>query len=293
MTCKDIRPLLDAYRTGELPEDIITQVRKHLTDCEACHGHLRTVSEIAKEALTMIKSAPIKVSIPDNNRDQYGKIDTDFGPVWIAFVPKGITAVKVGVEDDAAFEAFYKERLGRKPSPGKIPDKFIRPVVKALNGEKIKNPPVSIEGLSKFEQDVLSLLAQVPLGEVRPYAWLAKEAGNPGAVRAVGTIMARNPIPFLLPCHRIVPTTGGVGNYGYGPDMKRTLLEREGVSPSDLEAWKRQRIRYIGSRTTGIYCYPTCRDARRISWENQVPFSTENDASEMGYRPCKHCRPIS
>ena len=81
---------------------------------------------------------------------------------------------------------------------------------------------------------MLEHLARIPSGEVRPYAWLAREAGRPKAIRAVGTVMARNPVPFLMPCHRLVPSTGGVGNYYYGPEMKWTLLEREGIPREDL-----------------------------------------------------------
>jgi O-6-methylguanine DNA methyltransferase len=75
---------------------------------------------------------------------------------------------------------------------------------------------------------VLKTLLKVPPGEVRSYSWLARRAGFPNAARAVGSVMARNPVPFILPCHRIVPASGGIGNYGLGKELKRELLMREG-----------------------------------------------------------------
>ena len=66
------------------------------------------------------------------------------------------------------------------------------------------------------------------------YGELAARAGNPGASRAVGTACARNPIPIVVPCHRVLPSTGKLGNYGGGPERKRVLLELEGAFPKTL-----------------------------------------------------------
>jgi methylated-DNA-[protein]-cysteine S-methyltransferase len=65
---------------------------------------------------------------------------------------------------------------------------------------------------------------------VRTYSWLARQAGRPGAARAVGNAMALNPIPFLIPCNGIVPASGCIDKYGLGTAIKRKLLEREGVN---------------------------------------------------------------
>ncbi|MEJ2110813.1 MAG: MGMT family protein, partial [Acidobacteriota bacterium] len=70
---------------------------------------------------------------------------------------------------------------------------------------------------------------KIPAGKTQTYAWLARRSGYPNAARAVGNVMAGNPVPFLLPCHRIVPASGGIGNYGLGKELKRKLLRREGV----------------------------------------------------------------
>jgi methylated-DNA-[protein]-cysteine S-methyltransferase len=82
-----------------------------------------------------------------------------------------------------------------------------------------------------FRHAVLETLHDsVPRGEVVTYGALAQRAGNPRAYRAAATACARNPIPIVVPCHRVLPSTGGIGNYGGGPARKRALLELEGAT---------------------------------------------------------------
>src|SRR5262249_39660482 len=121
-----------------------------------------------------------------------------------------------------------------------------------------------LRGLSEFERAVLLKALEIPRGEVRPYAWVAREIGHPKAVRAVGTALAHNPLPLLIPCHRVVRSDGRIGDYGLGGSgAKRTVLAAEGVDPEALEGLARAGVRFWGSETTHIYCFPTCRHARR------------------------------
>jgi methylated-DNA-[protein]-cysteine S-methyltransferase len=81
-----------------------------------------------------------------------------------------------------------------------------------------------------FRHTVLETLHDtVPRGQVVTYGALASRAGNPRAYRAAATACARNPIPIVVPCHRVLPGSGGIGNYGGGPARKRALLELEGA----------------------------------------------------------------
>ena len=86
--------------------------------------------------------------------------------------------------------------------------------------------PLSYDG-SEFRVSVLDALRDIPYGETRTYAQVAEAVGSPRAYRAVGTACAENPLPIVIPCHRVVPTTGGVGSYAGGSSMKRRLLEFE------------------------------------------------------------------
>jgi methylated-DNA-[protein]-cysteine S-methyltransferase len=80
-----------------------------------------------------------------------------------------------------------------------------------------------------FRARALHAVARIPYGQTRTYGQIAKQAGNPRASRAAGTACGRNAIPLIVPCHRVVQSGGGVGNYGGGPEMKRALLDLEGA----------------------------------------------------------------
>lgn len=86
--------------------------------------------------------------------------------------------------------------------------------------------PLRIGG-TDFQADVLEAVGDIPYGEVRTYAEISENSGHPGAYRAVGTACARNPLPLIIPCHRVVPSSGGIGNYAGGSSLKRRLLELE------------------------------------------------------------------
>jgi O-6-methylguanine DNA methyltransferase len=146
----------------------------------------------------------------------------------------------------------------------------------------------------EFERAVWMKALEIPRGEVRPYGWIAAEIGRPKAVRAVGTALGHNPVPLIVPCHRVVRSDGMIGQYSLGgPHNKRTILAEEGADPDQLEALARAGIRYFGSDTTRIYCLPTCHDARRVTERHLVQFPSARDAAKAGYRPCKHCRPLA
>ena len=212
--------------------------------------------------------------------DSYAVTDSPLGPVVVAFGRDGITAVTPVVEDEVAFAAGYRARHGRA---------VVR--VDALPAGLLERPAFDLGRLSDFERDVLTVTRTIPSGQVRPYSWVAREIGRPGAVRAVGSALGRNPIPWLIPCHRVVRSDGRVGDYAFGSAAKRTVLEAEGLDPDQLERWARQRTRYVGSDTTHVYCFPTCQHARRITDHHRVHLASPAAAAAAGYRPCKVCRP--
>ena len=88
--------------------------------------------------------------------------------------------------------------------------------------------PLDLTSLTEFQRSVLTDVATIPAGETRSYREVAEAVGRPGAARAVGGVMACNPVPFLVPCHRVVRSGGSMGGYGYGVGLKRSLLAAEG-----------------------------------------------------------------
>jgi O-6-methylguanine DNA methyltransferase len=153
---------------------------------------------------------------------------------------------------------------------------------------------VDLRGLSEFERAVLLKALEIPAGEVRPYSWIAREIGHPSAVRAAGTALAKNPIPLVIPCHRVVRTDGHLGNYSLGgPSAKRRLLEVEGAEPDALEKLADSGVRYLGNEARRFFCYPTCGGFESLVRANRVLFASEREALAAGYRPCEDCRPAA
>lgn len=99
--------------------------------------------------------------------------------------------------------------------------------------EELPPLPLSIKpdfsGFTSFERAVMEKAMEIPPGRVATYASLAEAAGYPGAARAAGSVMAKNPFPIVVPCHRVVRSDLRIGNYAYGSEVKRRLLEAEGV----------------------------------------------------------------
>lgn len=86
---------------------------------------------------------------------------------------------------------------------------------------------VKFLGATEFDKKVWECLKQIPPGETKTYKWIAEKIGAPKAVRAVGRALSRNPLPILLPCHRVIESDGSIGGYSSGDNIKRRLLEME------------------------------------------------------------------
>ncbi|HEY6147212.1 MAG TPA: methylated-DNA--[protein]-cysteine S-methyltransferase, partial [Thermoanaerobaculia bacterium] len=151
-----------------------------------------------------------------------------------------------------------------------------------------------LRGLSRFERAVLIKALEIPRGQVRPYAWIAKEIGAPRAVRAAGSALAHNPIPILIPCHRVVRSDGKIGRYSLGGDRyKRTILQAEGAHPEAIERLAARGVRFLGNEEKLFFCYPTCGGIDMLLKHNRVQFHSEREALAAGYHPCKGCRPAA
>ena len=287
MQCRSVLTRVDALRTGELEAGERSAVHEHLRTCKSCDDSVSDVDTLAQSLRSML--APPPRSCRDAIADSYEQI----GDVWVVFSDKGLKMIRRGGTLDE-LRAVNVERGGCYLKAGTLPDALRKQVTAALEGEGVPRPKVDwSDDLSELERDVLDTLTKIPRGEVRTYEWVARQVGRPKAVRAVGSVCARNHVPFVVPCHRVVPASGGVGNYAYGSEMKRELLRREGVDVDALERLGRERVRYIGSKTSKIVCFPTCKDAKRIRGENRVPFRAADEALEKGFRPCKRCQPFA
>jgi O-6-methylguanine DNA methyltransferase len=215
------------------------------------------------------------------------------GEVYVAFTGDGVQFVRPAeaVHDDpTAFAAAYRRRFAR---PLRSADRAPAGLLPALRGRPAGSLRLDLGALTEFERGVLAATRRIPAGETRPYAWVAHEAGRPRAVRAAAGVLARNPVPLLVPCHRVVRADGRVGDYMFGPEMKEQLLRGEHAELDVLAGYARRGVHFLGSDTTGIVCFPTCHNARRISTAHRREFRTVAGAVAAGYRPCHTCRPVS
>ena len=287
MRCRPTLTRVDALRTGELPREEHRAVEEHLNRCKSCEDSVADVDGLAQAVKALMLVPPRSIRETLRTTDFYDRVED----AWVAFSDRTIRMISGHSLDN--LRERYSERYGRALERAPIPEPLRKQVIDALHGAGVTKPAVDLTEASELERSVTKALLSIPRGEVRSYSWLAQQVGKPKAVRAVANYVARNTLPFIVPCHRVVPAGGGVGNYGYGPKMKRDLLKREGVDVDQLDALARKGVRFIGSKTTKIFCFPTCKDARRIREENRVPFHEVEEATEKGFRPCHRCQPIA
>ena len=226
--------------------------------------------------------------------DRYAPVSTPLGRAWVAWNGRGVSWV--GMADEPSdFEARFENEVGRPIARAQeLPERLASAIQRRLGGDRRVRIPLDLRGHTPFEVMVWMKALEIPRGEVRPYGWIAAEIGKPKAVRAVGTALAHNPVPLVVPCHRVVRSDGLIGQYSMGgPDAKRQVLTWEGLDTRAMEADAAAGRRYTGSDTTHIVCHPTCRDARRVTDRHRVHFPSLAAAAEAGYRPCKHCRPVA
>jgi methylated-DNA-[protein]-cysteine S-methyltransferase len=161
----------------------------------------------------------------------YTTVDSPFGPLLLAKTPRGLVRVSL-----PAYEADETlEELAARISPRLLEapaelDEARRQLDLYFEGKLTEfDLPLDWRLTDGFRGKVQRAIARIPYGQTRSYMQVAASAGNERAVRAAGTACGSNPIPIVVPCHRVLRSGGGLGGYGGGLPMKRALLELEGV----------------------------------------------------------------
>ena len=253
----------------------------------------REATALADLTVTAPPSLRTSVLVEVGLADRYGRVDSPLGPLVVAWNGLGVVSVDIA-GDDGAFEANHLTSTGRHAIPSEVPQRLANAIARRLEGDRRVRIPLDLRGHSPFEQDVWKKALEIPRGEVRPYGWIAAEIGRPKAVRAVGTALGHNPVPLIVPCHRVVRSDGSIGQYSLGgPQNKRTILSAEGLDPEAMEDAARRGERLVGCASTRIVCWPTCHTGRHMLERNRRPFRSLAEAGAAGYRPCKVCRPVT
>jgi methylated-DNA-[protein]-cysteine S-methyltransferase len=157
---------------------------------------------------------------------RYDVVDSPVGELFLASTPRGLCRISYTVAgQDEVIARIFGARVLRFPL-----DDVRRELDEYFEGRRRDfDLPLDLR-VAPFHEQVLHELARVPYGRVDTYGHLAALVGRPKAARAVGTVMNRNPIPIVLPCHRIVGANGSLTGYGGGLENKRLLLELEGAT---------------------------------------------------------------
>ena len=162
----------------------------------------------------------------------YATVDTPLGTGLVAATPKGL--VRVALPNERVEEVLVRLAEDLSPRVLEFParlDEARRELDEYFEGRRHRFELPLDWRLSHpgFYRRVLRATARVPFGDVITYGEAAQRAGNSRAFRAAGTALGSNPIPIIVPCHRVIRAGGEIGNYGGGPEMKRFLLQLEGA----------------------------------------------------------------
>jgi len=221
--------------------------------------------------------------------DRYTVVNSPLGEAFVAWNPRGVSALRQA-EDAEAFTRWFSKRFSRKALPAQDEPEIVALVRRALAGEEV-DFPVDLRDCTPFEAAVLAKAREIPKGHARPYAWVAREIDRPRAVRAVGSALANNPVPLLIPCHRVVRSDYTCGDYVFGSERKRKLLDDEGLHLEPIAELARHGVRFIGQPEYNCFCLPTC--GPDVVAEGHTGFHTVEEALAQGLEPCATCRPIA
>jgi O-6-methylguanine DNA methyltransferase len=232
--------------------------------------------------------AALAADAPDGLLDRIAarwvRVPAPIGELTVAFTDQGVAYVHAG----EGFTRAFRKRFGRPLLAAERPPAGLLPALRTGRSSGLR---LDLRGLSDFQRDVLAAARTIPRGEVRPYSWIAARIGRPTAVRAVGTALGQNPVPLLIPCHRVTRSDGAVGDYVFGSAAKERLLLAEGADLERVRELAGERVFYLASDTTGVVCFPTCHNARRITPRHRHGFRSIAQARAAGYRPCRTCEP--
>ena len=165
------------------------------------------------------------VGLLDRVVARWVRVPAPIGELYVASTEKGIAYLRTGV-DPIEFAAGFRTRFARPLVVGEQPPVGLLQALESdLRGAD--QLAVDLSGLTEFARDVLTVTREIPVGQTRPYAWVASEIGRPKAVRAVGTALGRNPVPLVIPCHRVIRSDGTSRGYIFGPSARERLLRAE------------------------------------------------------------------
>lgn len=162
------------------------------------------------------------------NKISYSFLKSSIGKIGIASSVYGIAFVDIRIKENAFLDKVKQKLPGKQLiKSDKMNKQAVDELKSYLKGNlKVFNSKLDLRG-TLFQLNVWNNIRKIPYGKMCSYKSIARKVGKPSAVRAVGNVVANNPIPIFIPCHRIIKSDGSLGNYGPGKHIKRKLLKLE------------------------------------------------------------------
>jgi methylated-DNA-[protein]-cysteine S-methyltransferase len=228
---------MPGYVVGDLNQRDTGWLIDHTQTCTYCRnvlGRYERIDEMLDRLNRFVTAdlpAPPPFVLPSSRRAGYGRIDSPHGPLYIAASEAGVCEIGFGInENETVFQHHLKERGFRPVADWNAIAGVALQLREYFGGQRDRfEVPLDFSGVSPFTRTVLTATSQVPYGHLSTYRDIAQQVGRPSATRAVGNALGRNPIPVIVPCHRVVRTDHSLGGYTGGLEIKERLLSLEGV----------------------------------------------------------------
>ena len=309
-SCRAIEPDLVATATGDALPGAEARVEQHVATCRSCRHEMdryRSIDRIVGD----MRRAPVLGDRADVVRGdlEYRLAElrrkavscrtwqSPLGPMLIAKSEQGVVLVEYLDSERGVAASRALRRAGVEILPDETEtEAFYQQILEYLAGERTRLAwPLDFRlAGSDFQREVLQATAALPYGGVTSYARLAREIGRPTATRAVAQALRRNPLPIVVPCHRVVGGTGAlVGYAGDKLGLKERLLSLEGVPIAQVRN-ERHIVRdhmYVRADHDTEYCVPTCGSLSTLPLWRLTLFGSRDRAESSGLAPCTSCRP--
>ena len=311
VVCVEIEPDLVAAATGDAEPGAARRVEQHIDACGACRDEFHRYREIegvvgtlrgaASEAESLTRAREGLESRLADLRSRlvsYRVFPSPLGRILIARSEHGVSLVEY-LDGGADLRSSRLSRIGgvELQEDGAEIETLYRELMEYLRGDRRRLEwPLDLRlARSDFHRSVLRATAAIPYGAVTSYAGIAAEIGRPNATRAVAQALRWNPLPIVVPCHRIIGTSGALTGYsGDKIGLKRELLAVEGVQAvgtrSDSRV-ARNTLYHYERNEQHEYCLPTCGDIARRPIGAVTLLASRELAGAMGLVPCTACRP--